>query len=298
MHLFFHYMNRTCLTFGDDALWRDRVPILAFENPYVLHLLLAISALHITRLPRIPSDEVAKYEQLAEDHFAVALPQVTALLPEITSENCSALYIATVLVCNYSFAKPPADGHLLVVADNNEVSWWTLFRGVRFVVEKFTLEAIFSNHLGPLARENKTKIPPPPGQSGYIPWEAYLERLITLTSAHPHSVGGLMETLCQGLVDCFREVFGTSAEPRAITHGKTHVVIRWLWILDDEFADEIKRRNPVAMLLLAYFTVILQTLDCYWFMKGWAVHVLSGIENRLDSAFSEWISWPKQQLRL
>jgi hypothetical protein len=75
-----------------------------------------------------------------------------------------------------------------------------------------------------------------------------------------------------------------------------HVVIRWLWIIDDGFCDQIKKNDPAALVLLAHFTVIFQTLECYWFMEGWALHVMNGIVERLDSQDQKQIRWPKEQI--
>lgn len=298
MQLFYHFVTNTSLTLGDDVLWRDKVPVLAFERPYVLRLILALSAIHLTRLPDVQPTEVARYERLGEDHLSMALREVTDLLPTINSQNCSALYISTVLICDVIFAKPPTADHLLVVANDSQVAWWTLFRGVRFVIERSSLDAIFSNHLGPLRHKDTTSLPSSRDQSGYIPWEEHLTNLtslITLTCTHNEKEMNLLEVLRQGLVDCFREVYGTLENQEAITNGKTHVVIRWLWIIDDEFIDQIKRDHPAALVLLAHFTVILQTLECYWFMKGWAVHVMNGIVERLESTYQGWIFWPRTQ---
>ncbi|KAL3455073.1 hypothetical protein BJX64DRAFT_91031 [Aspergillus heterothallicus] len=298
MQLFYHFITDSALTFGHDVLWRDKVPLLAFECPYVLRLMLAISAVHMARKSAISCARMARLQRLAEAHFSIALREITNLLPCIDSTNCSALYIATVLVCNYTFAKPPEPGHLLVIADNNEVAWWNLFRGMRFVVQRTGLEVIFSGHLGPYPSENPTPLPPPYRQSGYIPWEDALSdlRRMIRDCKSDRTEAETLEILRRQLADCFREVYGTRESPEESTHGKTDVVIRWLWILEDDFITQVKDNKPAALILLSYFVVLLQTLECFWFMRGWADHVLKGVEERLDSVYSPWTFWPRHQL--
>ncbi|CAH0003794.1 unnamed protein product [Clonostachys byssicola] len=294
IQLFHHYITVTSLTLGDNVLWRDKVPRLAFEHHYILHLMLSLSALHLARLHVAAA---SRYRDLAEAHHSIALPQVTSLLPQISRNNCSALYIATVLVCNYTFAKPPTENHLLVVADSSEVAFWNLFRGVRFVIETMGLPAIFTGHIGPFPPPvNTTAVPSTEGDNGYIPWEWPLNRLEERLLACQDPGLENLAVICEALMDCFKGVYGTTEQPESTTHGKLHVVMRWLWYLEDDFIIQIQNLVPEALVLLAHFAVLVQTVECFWFMRGWAHHVLDGVVKQLDSGYITWISWPQKQL--
>ncbi|KAF4446541.1 Sterol uptake control protein 2 [Fusarium austroafricanum] len=295
LRLYHHYITVSSLTFGDDIMWCDKVPRLAFDNHYVLHLMLALSALHLARVRAI---EAIKYEQLAEQHYSIALPHVTNLLPQIKRENCSALYIATVLICNYAFAKPPKEGHLLVQNSGTETAWWNLFRGVRFVIETMGLPAIFSGPIGPFPPENTSNVPPPVGREGYLAWEKPLAELRTMI--HNSQSSGLpnLVEIYEALVFCFGDVFGTAEHPQSITHGKMHVVMRWLWFLEDDFTKQVEKLNPQVLVLLAYFSVLVQTLECFWYMRGWGYRILESITEQLDPRYAAWISWPRDQIEL
>ncbi|RSL84905.1 hypothetical protein CEP51_003627 [Fusarium floridanum] len=293
MQLFYHFITTTSLTLGDDVLWHDKVPRLAFEHHYILRLMLAMSALHLSRLRAI---EASKYEELAEAHASVALRQVTELLPHVSRKNCSALYIATVLVCNYTFAKPPGQNHFLLVAEGTKVAWWNLFRGVRIVIETMGLPAIFSGVLGPFPPENTTKLPPIEDRQGYIPWEGPMSSLDELISGSKEPGLKNIKGICEGLIDCFRGVYGTAEQPESETHGKMHIVMRWLWLLEDDFLHQVNNMIPQALLLLGHFAVLIQTVECFWFMKGWAYHIVEGIQPHLGSDYIGWIAWPRRQV--
>ncbi|KAK2669694.1 Zn(2)-C6 fungal-type DNA-binding domain [Fusarium oxysporum f. sp. vasinfectum] len=235
LRLYHHYITVASLTFGDDAMWHDKIPLLAFDNHFVLHLMLAVSGLHLARFQTL---EATKYEKLAEHHHSKALSHVTNLLPQINHQNCSALYIATVLICNYAFAKPPKKGHLLVPFDGTETAWWNLFRGVRFVIETMGLTAIFSGPIGPFPPETASSIPPPVGRAGYIAWEKPLADLRTMIhDSQTPRLPDLLE-LYEALVCCFSGVFGTADRPQDATHGKMHIVMRWVWFLGDDFTKQ------------------------------------------------------------
>ncbi|EXK35670.1 hypothetical protein FOMG_08883 [Fusarium oxysporum f. sp. melonis 26406] len=295
LRLYHHYITVTSLTFGDDAMWHDKIPLLAFDNQFILHLMLAVSALHLARLQAL---EATKYEKLAEHHHSKALSHVTNLLPQINHQNCSALYIATVLICNYAFAKPPKKGHLLVPFDGTETAWWNLFRGVRFVIETMGLTAIFSGPIGPFPPKAASAMPPPVGRAGYIAWEKPLADLRTMIhDSQTPRLPDLLE-LYEALVCCFSGVFGTAHEPQNVTHGKTHIVMRWVWFLEDDFTKQVEKLNPQVLVLLAYFSVLVQTLECFWYMRGWGWRILESITEQLDPDYAAWITWPRDQLEL
>ena len=52
----------------------------------------------------------------------------------------------------------------------------------------------------------------------------------------------------------------------------------------------------MALVILAYWAMLLKYMQSVWFMKGWDVHVMGGIRASLRSQFQEWIEWPMQQL--
>ena len=58
LRLYHHYITVTSFTFGDDVMWHDKIPRFAFDNSYIPHLMLALSALHLARLQAM---EATKY---------------------------------------------------------------------------------------------------------------------------------------------------------------------------------------------------------------------------------------------
>lgn len=299
MELFFHYLNHLCvgLGLGDMQLWKDRIPRLAFRCHTVLHLLLAASALHLARQD---SERRHQLEERAEMHLTVGLRRTTEILPNLNADNCAELYIATILVCICTFAKRPGPRNLLLVAEGEEVAWWTLFKGVRIVVETYGIPTVFSGELGPLPSDvDAAQRDEHPTNSHdhvdlkVIEWEGAFGGLSTLVSSIPNE--GVRET-CQGALNiltfCFQETYGTPESPKPFVYAKFETIMMWFYCLTDEFIGYLREDQPVPLILLAHFTVLLQTLDDIWFMSGWAAHVLRGVWGILGPAWYEWLRWP------
>ncbi|KAK1975010.1 hypothetical protein LZ30DRAFT_754406 [Colletotrichum cereale] len=271
LELLHHYMCHTAITLGDARVWREHVPKLGFQHHYVLHMVLAISA---QQLARLRPAQANYYEALAERHSTSALPVMTSLITQLSKDNCQALYHTTVLVCLSAFAKKPSPGHLLVVAEDGEVPWWGLMRGVRIVVRSMGIQAIIAGWSddGVALEHTGTHCPPLPDPvPQMVCWEKQFGELSDLGANTPdHEREMFMESL--GLLkDCFKMTFGTKAEPKRRVQGRFEIVIRWLYSMDDTLVIRLQRKQALPLVLLGHFVVLVQTLEHFWFMQGWSM---------------------------
>ena len=60
------------------------------------------------------------------------------------------------------------------------------------------------------------------------------------------------------------------------------------------YAQLIKRRVPQALVILAYYCVLLDILDSRWWIHGWSTRVLRDVLGSLDEQWRHWIEWPVQ----
>jgi hypothetical protein len=297
LELFFHYTNEVCadLGIGDAQLWKDRIPRLGFRKHGVLYLLLAVSALHLAR--QEPSRR-GQLEERAETHLAIGLRRATEILPKLSAENCAELYVATILVWVYSFAKRPTPMNLLLVADGAEVPWWELFKGVRIVVETIGISTVFAGELGPWPAEvngdrQVEATHPPQDNLSAVGWESTLGRLSGLAASAPDErVRDTCQNALSMMMWCFQETYGTTANPKPAVDVKFNVIMVWLYCLSDEYVDYLKEKEPISLIILTHFAVLLQALEAAWFMKGWAAHILRGVCDILGPAWEEWLQWP------
>ncbi|KAI0377163.1 hypothetical protein F5Y04DRAFT_189620 [Hypomontagnella monticulosa] len=299
LELLHHYMSDAAFNQGDRVMWQEKVPRLAFIHHYVLHMLLATSALH---LARIKADRSEKLTQLADRHATTGIRQATGMLPSMNKDNCSGLYISACLACCFSFAQKPGPQNLLVVSDGCEVPWFNLLRGVRLIVETYGLEAVFSGVLGPF--------PPPPAPEvdkdpklnelilEFVPWEEPLQKVEDMISGLSSPKKDICTHAFHSLRWCFEETYGTAATPKPTIIGRFEVVIVWLYRLEDEYVECLEEKHPAALILLAYYAVLLQTLQYCWFMEGWGTHLYRGVAGILGNSYEEWLQWPKDQIRV
>ncbi|KAL4749565.1 hypothetical protein BDW72DRAFT_213984 [Aspergillus terricola var. indicus] len=102
-----HYLTTTHRTFitGPETtdVWSNAIPTLAFQHPFLLHGLLACTALHKAYLSKCNPQAAKQYRFLAYSHQALALPEFRAAVEDPTEDNCCAILAFAHLLIIYSF---------------------------------------------------------------------------------------------------------------------------------------------------------------------------------------------------
>lgn len=127
--------------------------------------------------------------------------------------------------------------------------------------------------------------------------KAALEKLTTLNYETLASIDTdqyrINKDVISHLLHCFT-LFSVSLDP-----GN---VLAWLAAVDKEFVDNVRRRQPLALLILMHWGVLLGELDGKWW---WArnsgralISELSHILHPGDIRWADSLAWPQQKMGL
>ena len=73
-------------------------------------------------------------------------------------------------------------------------------------------------------------------------------------------------------------------------------VLGWLYKLDIEFVEALHRKEPFALIIMAFYTVLLGALEEEnWWVRGWADHILKVIKMTLPEDCVVWLAWPIEE---
>lgn len=304
LELLHHYSTSTCNAFSEDPLlqrmYRVDLPRLGLTHQYVLRLLLALAGRHMLYLETCDSP-AKRYSTLAEDHVSIALQQVTALLSDLNTYNCQALYISSVLICHYVFARGPEPGEYLVFSEHGPPQWLPLLRGVRSILESMGYEKVYSGVLEPMRSHG---IPQHADTSAAkrlnllaAKWERPLLELknfiaSSAPSKEAYSYPGALDNLTRQ----FKATLGSDEDGSYNGQVISQNVFRWLYVLQDEFIELLQQKRPHALIVVAYFTVLVHVMESNecWFLQGWTNHILSGIYQSVEEDYRAWLQWPME----
>lgn len=294
LELLHNFCTSTCYTLHSDpnlkTLWRINVPQLGFAHDFVLHGILALSSLHLAHCRPMQRERFLSQAVL---HNQAGLRAVSPIIPNITKENCSAVYLFSVLTFIVTLASPRIPGDLLVNGDTSLPEWLTLFRGIQLIVMS-SQEELQSGVLSPMfavgsrrARLRDTHVSDgPTGDDPLGPLRYSIQQTVT----DPH----LRDVYASALGELQKSFNLVSS---GVTQGleSTDVFI-FLFCVSEEYLLLLKDRTQEALAIFAHFCIVLKGLDYKWWSRGWSEHLMSNIYPLMDEEHRMWIRWPMEEI--
>jgi hypothetical protein len=252
-----------------------------------MHGILAMSALHLAYSK--PSKRASYLSQSAIHHQS-GLRQVSTILPHVTKDNCTALYIFSAVICMFTLASPRAPDDFLVVGESGIAEWLLLFRGTRSIIE-LSRDTLKTGVLGPMfaIRERKfhlrQQVPSDPFLEGEQ-LDELTERIRRTARSHVQAYADAI----QELKKLFAVVFLDGAR------CESEDVFVWLFRVSDEYLMLLRERTQEALAIFAFFCVFPKRLEANWWIEGWSGHLMTRIHLLLDEEHRLWVRWPMEEI--
>ncbi|KAI9699249.1 MAG: hypothetical protein M1820_007221 [Bogoriella megaspora] len=309
--LLLHFSSYIARTFSSTAaseedninFWAFNVPKIGLTYNFVLHLSFAVSARHLAYL-QPQGEHHPHYIALAENHASIGIAEFNKALSELNNDNCGALYVSAILVCYCAFAVGPTGGGDLFICnveDDTSVRWLPLIHGVRIIRETVDLNILFSGLMAPLnpldqpfhSPHSKLTLDDPE----QIDWEEPLQTLREFMISYDSSTSDTCVRSLDGLERLYEAIYGRS-DGSFNDRREYQFIFSWLYRLEDAFVGCLHLKDPLALLVLAYFAVLLRTKREVWYVKGWEHHLLNRIRDFLREDFMHLLHWPLEQAGL
>ena len=323
--LLLHFIQFTaCTLTGSEAddprtpFWTHNLPRMGLAHHFVMHLSYAVAGYHLAYLDKT-GDRWLEFRGLAERHAAEGLKQFTATLARLDEANCGAAYISATLVCYCTFAAGPTGPADLLVCNLDhgpDTNWLPLIHGLRLILEMFSVDIVFSGLMDPFHPDNDMKYGevraaletgPKFAREGFtrLDWEQPLSDLREFVATYDGGSRSGGPDNGEGVVDgrdpCLRSLDGLIAIYKA-TYGDSdghydgsqqyQHVFGWIYRMEKQFLAYLRRKDPRALIILAYYAVLFETMDSLWFLDGWETHLLNRVKCLLPVGYASWLEWP------
>lgn len=295
LELLHNYTVSTSATLSGDpvlkTMWRINVPRVAFSHNFVMYAVLALSALHLGRSPGKTDFYMSQAALLHENGLRLA----STLLPKVTPENCSALYIFAALSCIITLASPRKPGDILMVGESGVAEWLVHFRGIRSVIISADAE-IRSGPLGPMFTTGQRRSLMRDAHQDDRTVEAdQLDKLLELIREASNNEQDL--SVYASAIHELQGCFNVAYAPGFQGYESADVYI-WLFRILDDYLSLLNERRQEALAIFAFFCVVLKRFEHPWYMNGWSTHILSRLFYLLDEQHRLWIQWPIEEIGL
>ncbi|PYH92837.1 hypothetical protein BO71DRAFT_456460 [Aspergillus ellipticus CBS 707.79] len=281
-------------------------------------------------LPGIYLDIETDFFTEAVWHLNIAVKAVTALLMLVTPQNSPAMYTSAIFIFLSSLAKGPQPGEYLGFRDDGAPGHSALFLGVRSIFGLCQSDlpvAILAIHGENKQQEDTTEQhhPQPPQPDPSTPLTnitqtptPFIPSTAEQCDAHfaafrnlLHSTGILISpssttTTTTTTTTPTPDPIRSSSYDQALTQlhyslfaalsdsppmSLFPLVFAWLYQLPDAVVHDLQRQEPAALILFAFFTVLLNQLRAVWFIRPWPGHILRGICRNLDGKYRAYVQW-------
>ncbi|OJD37393.1 c6 zinc finger protein [Diplodia corticola] len=216
----------------------------------------------------------------------------TSQIPQVSNDGYHAFFVFSMLSCMYKLAKGPNAGDFLAFSEpgHEPPEWLIYYKGYH----SFMVLGIDAMRRGPLAEmiENGT---------------TKTRRFFASTeeSIDPEPVAEL-RSLCEGVLGtdkakhatyraaidnlsrCFSIMLGGN-------HGGEFNIFVWALNIPQDFIPCIQQREPMALVVFAYFVALLNELSGWWVLDGWVNHLMAGIWDALSVGRRPCIRWPMER---
>ncbi|KAI5804315.1 hypothetical protein EDC01DRAFT_701768 [Geopyxis carbonaria] len=278
-----------------QLLWRVKIPELAVHQPYLMHAILGVSALHLHTKGASPSTD---YLATARAHHDRAVRGMATQLAHISQDNCHALVVASCLVVIYSFVATR-----LALDDPDPspqpriAAWMPLLRGVHSILKQ-AWTWVTDGPLSDLITQYKLAAAAPnailpPATDAAI---ASLFRLCTdrsLPDPHRELDDTKVSTAYFSVISQLRQSYAsmTPAYENLIA-----VIFIWPIIACDEYVELLVARRPRALVIFLHYCALFTLAEEFWWSRGNAELECGRIEELLGPEWGEWVRWPKERI--
>lgn len=286
-----------------DYYWHSVIPSIGFKHPYVIHSILSLSALHIAHAN--PFDKEALLHT-AVKHRSKALDAFAEDLRVVSFDNSTALFASSTLTFFYAFASFSRALEDTRIDSNTRTAqvlgneWISLVRGTAAVLEPVHMHV----REGPLR--------------SFLDLHNFYELDVTSsadTNGFAKHLSDVKSTWC---ADEHAEVYNATSDimMRCNAWMKQFDLMTdeaksafgynracsgpfiWLISAPEEYIVLQRQRQPPALIIFAYYGVLLHRLTDYWWAEGCGQCIVNAVDACLGPYWSSLLDWPKQAVGL
>ena len=288
LKLMHHYARSTYLTLTDDPsvehIWQDNVPREAFHHIFLMHGLLALSALHLSLTT---TNDNQDNHDLAIRHYTAALNLYTTALNDVTEENCHALFAFSSLAAIIAFAMSQASSHTECTLMQDTLEIFRMLRGINAVVQVAS-DWIRQGPLGGLLRPTRVR--------NISPLDEDVERALKT-----------LDVKCRAATESEtdREMYISAIEELRESFNKAAAnpmdrapAVSWPILIPRAYIDALSNNQPTALVILSYYAVLLHELRVCWWAGDRGIKIIEAVSGSLEESWSEVLRWPINKIGL
>lgn len=291
LELLYHFYTDTCRTLvrtqDQIKLYRDLVVKEGFANPFLMHQILAFSAIHLSI---IRPQRHQYYCSLATSLQSRALKGFNEVLPRVDAVSCLPVLLFSHLIALHTFH----DIFTFLGDDFNAfmdglIGCVKLLRGVNLVTQTWW-DVLLQSELGSIMKEADDVHLSKKSSNGECSPLRGLVEAADLSSASKEA--------CTEALERLQEYFDVENVYPGDPLTTTNVIFAWFVTASTQYTELVDQRRPEALILLAYYAVLLHRRRKSWVVGDAGQRLLKSITTYLGRRWEQWLVWPQNAITL
>lgn len=271
-------------TEAESDVWTDIIPDLALKYEFLMHGVLALSALHLAYLR---PEQKERWRNARDRHIERGLALYRVAINSVNKETCHACWLFSIVL-----ALTEKPGKTLSLSSmQSGVGFVNLLRaGIALhvpFIEELNNGPVRGLFEGWKARERESERCLPKDEEALNKISRYWS---PLTSDYTRDQGRMFDENLKIL----KEVFALQASQSVIP--PVSCALAWASTLAEEYTRLIAVSDTGALILLAHFCVLLNRVTDTWWIEGEAVPLLISIREVLGPENEKWIRYPLEEV--
>ncbi|CZR70015.1 uncharacterized protein PAC_19916 [Phialocephala subalpina] len=282
---------------------------MAFEHPFLLSGIQAISALHLST---VQPHRKQLLQTSAVALASSALPSFRTSMNHPTPKSIHAIFAFAGSLVYYIMASPDflqagrkVDRCRIPSRGDDQPHWFQTMRGLMALLLN-NWDEIIKGPLSPLVVEAtlyEMDQKNPPGKTNdeklveleaLFPLSSTFNPSSDVAASHLLSNDEHKDELCMDALAGLRRVSALLHSSSKTLHIKTSIHM-WAGSVSQEFVELIYEQDPRALVLLAHYCVLLKKNDNIWYLRGLGPGLLENIRLALGAEWQPWIQWALDQ---
>jgi hypothetical protein len=266
---------------GAAHLWQNIIVDMSFHHHFLLHGILAVAAVHKATI--FPAERESLITQSAS-HISIAITSFKDLLEAPLPATCVPVFVMAGLISIHSLGlaqvRPPTDA----VADI--FTWARLVKGTQSTIRD-NWELLQTSEIAPLLALGRPQM-----------MDHEFEEINRLKSLVQDEAG---------LSASVREIYYDTVQQLQIVYGNmehaprgdgraSSLVSSWVALVPEQYHELLASREPVALVIIAYFAVLFKTPTHIWWFRSWSTWILGSVRAQLPRVYESWLEWPAAQI--
>ncbi|GAB1204245.1 hypothetical protein APSETT445_002894 [Aspergillus pseudonomiae] len=262
-----------------EWIWRVVVPREAIHHPFLMHGILALSALHLAFDNSGTTKE--SHLMIARSYQSQARVGLEKVKGKLNNSNTNAVFALYHILIVSAFALP------LIVESNEDQTpldeLCEIFRLTRAMGDSIPA-MITGVKLGEMKELVESSDPPPRmPDTSRLAIMALLRMNATLARQNPAHESDVYSPTIKYLGESL-DKFARGGEIMIAT-------FQWIFQIPPRFVDLLRERQPFALIVLGHFAVILHSLREHWWMGEWGARLIRQIGQHLDTEAKQSLNW-------